>query len=182
LEKLRGNARIEFICGIRALRRSRRDYQILAELAKQNAVAPEKLVESFSSVRQRLLDGEREREKLKAQVARLEAEASYRTTPVSADGLRRLFLRTPVLDESSRLAATAFAENPKAICVIAADEPPSVLIACSADSGVNVGAVLKQILAEKGGRGGGSATLAQAKLPDNSAIAAVQDVLGFTAY
>jgi alanyl-tRNA synthetase len=63
--------------------------------------------------------------------------------------------------------------------VIIADEPPSVLIACSADSGINAGAVLKQVLAEKGGRGGGSATLAQAKLSDQSILAVVQDALGF---
>jgi alanyl-tRNA synthetase len=178
-EKVRGNVRIEFVCGIRAIRRARRDYQLLADLAKQNAAPPEKLVDSIASVRQRLLDGERDRDKLKAQVAQLEAEAKYRATPVSPDGLHRLLLRTPVLDESSRLAATAFAENSKAICVIVAEEPPSILISCSADSGVNAGAVLKRVLTEKGGRGGGSATLAQAKIPDASAAHAVQVALGF---
>ncbi|MFL6448862.1 MAG: alanyl-tRNA editing protein [Bryobacteraceae bacterium] len=179
-EKVRGNVRIEFVCGTRAVRRSRRDYQIVAELAKQNAVPPDKLVDSFASVLERLLDAERERDKLKGQVARLEADASYRSTPPSADGLRRILLRTPALDENSRLGATSFAANPRAMCIVVADEPPSVLIACSADSGVNAGAVLKQVLAEKGGRGGGSATLAQAKLPDETAIAAVRDALGFT--
>ncbi len=178
-EKVRGNVRIEFICGIRALRRSRRDYQILAELARQNAVPPEKLNESFVSIRERLVEGERDREKLRLQVARLEADASYRTAPVSSDGLRRLLLRTPALDESSRLAAIAFAANPKAVCAVFAEDPPSVLIACSSDSGVNAGAVLKQVLAERGGRGGGSATLAQGKLPDNDAFSAVQNALGF---
>lgn len=178
-EKVRGNVRIEFICGIRALRRARRDYQILAELAKQNAVPPERLVESLASVRQRLLDGERDREKLRLQVARLEADAKYRATPVSPDGLHRLLLRTPSLDEGSRLASIEFAANPKAVCAIFAEEPPSILIASSRDSGVNAGAVLKQVLAERGGRGGGSATLAQGKVPDKEAFSAVWDALGF---
>jgi alanyl-tRNA synthetase len=179
-EKVRGNVRIEFICGIRALRRARRDYQILAELARQNAVPPDQLVDSFASARQRFSEGERDREKLKVQVARLEADASYGRTEPSSDGVRRLLLQTPALDESSRLAATAFAAHDKAICLVVADEPPAVLISSSADSGVNAGAVLKRILSEKGGKGGGSATLAQAKLQDKSVFGAVQDALGFT--
>jgi alanyl-tRNA synthetase len=178
-EKVRGNVRIEFICGIRALRRSRRDYQLLAELARQNAVPPEKLMESIATLRERLLEGERDREKLRGEVARLQADARYGTTPVSPDGLHRLILRVPSLDESSRLTAIAFAANPKALCAIVAEDPPSVLIASSADSGVNAGAVVKQVLAERGGRGGGSATLAQGKLPDKEAFFAVQDALGF---
>ncbi len=179
-EKVRGNVRIEFVCGTRALRRFRRDYQILADLAKQNTVSPDKVLESFASVRQRLLDAERDRDGLRAQVAQLEADSSYRALPVSADGLHRLLLLRPMLDESARLTATAFTANSKAICLVAAEEPPSVLIACSADSGTNAGAVLKQVLAEKGGKGGGSATLAQGKLADKSGISAVQKALRFS--
>jgi alanyl-tRNA synthetase len=179
-EKVRGNVRIEFICGIRALRRARRDYQILAELARQNAVPPDQLIESFASVRQKFLDGERDREKLRAQVARLEADASYGATAPSADGIRRSLLHTPAFDESSKLAATAFAAHPKAICLVIAEEPVSVLIASSADSGVNAGAVIKRILSEKGGKGGGSATLAQARLQDKRDAPTVQEALGFT--
>ena len=179
-EKVRGNVRIEFICGIRALRRARRDYQILAELARQNAVPPEQLVESFASVRERLVEGERDREKLRTQLARLEADASYAATAPSPDGVRRLLLHAPALDESSRLAAIAFAAHPKAICMVVAEEPVSVLIACSADWGVNAGAMLKGILSETGGKGGGSATLAQAKLQHKDHLRAVQDAFGFT--
>ena len=179
-EKMRGNVRIEFVCGTRALRRSRRDYQMLADLARQNAVPPEKLVDSFASLRQRLLDAERDRDGLRAQVAQFEADSSYRELPASADGLRRLLLRRAVLDESARLTATAFTTNSKAICLVVAEEPPSVLIACSADSGTNAGAVLKQALAESGGQGGGSATLAQGKLADKSGLPAIQKALGFS--
>jgi alanyl-tRNA synthetase len=44
-EKVRGNVRLEFICGTRAIRRSRRDFQVLAELGQQSAAPPEKLVD-----------------------------------------------------------------------------------------------------------------------------------------
>ncbi|MFL6415151.1 MAG: alanyl-tRNA editing protein [Bryobacteraceae bacterium] len=179
-EKVRGNVRIEFVCGTRALRRARRDYLILAELARQSAVPPEKLVESFCSLRQRLSDRDKEREKLKTEMARLEGQSDYRSTPASPDGMHRFLLRTIALDEDLRLRAIAFAANSKAICLIVGEEPLSISIACSADSGVNAGAVLKQVLAERGGRGGGSASLAQAKIADESTVAAVQQAFGYT--
>jgi alanyl-tRNA synthetase len=43
-----------------------------------------------------------------------------------------------------------------------------VLLAASIDSGVNAGQVLKEALAETGGRGGGSATVAQGSLSQES--------------
>ena len=46
--------------------------------------------------------------------------------------------------------------------------PPTVLIATSADSGVDAGAVLKTALAATGGRGGGSPRLAQGTAPEES--------------
>jgi len=40
--------------------------------------------------------------------------------------------------------------------------------------------MLKGILSERGGKGGGSATLAQAKLQHKDHLRAVQDAFGFT--
>jgi alanyl-tRNA synthetase len=57
-------------------------------------------------------------------------------------------------------------------------QPAGVLIACSTDSGVDAGAILKQTLAEFGGRGGGSATLAQGSAPDEMFIRALAGKLG----
>jgi alanyl-tRNA synthetase len=137
------------------------------------------LVEAISSLRQRSVDGERQQEKLRIEVAQLKGEARYRETPRSQDGLHRSLLRAAGLDESSRLEATAFAAHPKAICLIVSNDGPSVLIACSADSGVNAGAVLKQILTPRGGRGGGSPTLAQARVQDADTLLLIQQAFGF---
>jgi len=42
-EKIRGNLRVEFVCGLRAIRSARRDFKTLAELSKQFAVPPDQL-------------------------------------------------------------------------------------------------------------------------------------------
>jgi alanyl-tRNA synthetase len=54
------------------------------------------------------------------------------------------------------------------------DEPPSFLLAASKDSGLNAGALVKEVLAEVGGRGGGSPVSAQGSAPTREALAQVE--------
>jgi alanyl-tRNA synthetase len=49
----------------------------------------------------------------------------------------------------------------KAVFLAASSNPPAILLAVSADSRIHAGQVLKKILNESGGRGGGNAQLAQ---------------------
>jgi alanyl-tRNA synthetase len=55
-----------------------------------------------------------------------------------------------------------------------------VLVACSADSGLNAGAILRDALAQTGGRGGGTATLAQGNVSDPTLTALLEEALGFS--
>jgi len=72
-----------------------------------------------------------------------------------------------------RAEAQGFAENPQAVLLIAAANPPSILLAASKDSGFNAGAWLKPALAAQGGRGGGSPTMAQGSVASPEALEAV---------
>jgi alanyl-tRNA synthetase len=45
------------------------------------------------------------------------------------------------------------------------EDPPSVLLATSADSGLDAGKILKAALTDAGGRGGGSQRMAQGSVP-----------------
>ncbi len=62
--------------------------------------------------------------------------------------------------------------------LVVGKQPAGVLIACSADAGLNAGAILKQTLAEFGGSGGGTATLAQGSIPDEACAHALAGKLG----
>ena len=53
-----------------------------------------------------------------------------------------------------------------------------VLLAASADSGIDAGQTLKAVLAEAGGRGGGAARMAQGSVPDAALIEKVIAKLG----
>jgi alanyl-tRNA synthetase len=166
LEKLRGNIRVEFVCGIRAMRRAKQDFRIALELSRLGAVAIDNLPEYAASLRQRLAAAEKDRQKLVLELARFEADALYESTPPANDGMRRVLLQAAAIDEALRSKVRGFIGHGKAVALVIGADPPGVLIAASPDSGVNAGAVLKEALAKFGIRGGGSATLAQGSLPD----------------
>jgi alanyl-tRNA synthetase len=178
-EKIRGNIRIEFVCGLRAVARAKQDFRVLSDLARQNASPIDKLPEQFSALRIRLAAAEKDRQKLSIELARREGGELYIETPASNDGIRRAQLRVASIDEPVRMKAQAFTAHPKAVLLVLAQETPGVLIACSSDSGLNAGAILKQVLAAVGGRGGGAATLAQGSLPDDRVADSLAAALGF---
>jgi alanyl-tRNA synthetase len=80
--------------------------------------------------------------------------------------------------ERLRGVAQAFASLPLAIFVGAAASPPALVLATSPDSGVDAAGVLKGLLASVGGRGGGSATLAQGTVPGRTELEAVVTSIG----
>jgi alanyl-tRNA synthetase len=178
-ERVRGNVRAEFVCGGRALQHVRREHRTLVELSRIASAAPDKLPDHFLTLRERLSQVEKAQQKLSSELAKREGEQAYRETEASSDGIRRWALNVARIDDEMRGKAQAFASYPRSIALISGGTPLSVLVACSPDSGVNAGAVLKHALSREGGRGGGSATLAQGSVPDERAIAFLREQLGF---
>jgi alanyl-tRNA synthetase len=74
--------------------------------------------------------------------------------------------------------AQAFASMPRAIFVGAVARPPAIILAASADTGVDAAGVLKGLLSTVGGRGGGSASLAQGILPGRAQLESVLGSIG----
>jgi alanyl-tRNA synthetase len=74
------------------------------------------------------------------------------------------------IPEDVRIEAQSFTSGPKAIYVAVCADPPSILLAASADSGIHAGNLLKAVLEKAGGRGGGNAQLAQGSAPQVAAL------------
>jgi alanyl-tRNA synthetase len=178
-ERLRGNVRVEFVCGGRALRRAKQEHRILADLSRIASSAVDKLPEYVSGQKDRLAEIEKAQQRLVMELARRDGEQAYHDTAPASDGIRRWTLEVPAIDEAARAKAQAFAKLPQALALITGANPAGVLVACSPDSGVNAGAVLKEALSRAGGRGGGSATLAQGGLPDEAVLEVLKALLGF---
>ena len=80
--------------------------------------------------------------------------------------------------EDLRAVAQNFTAQPKGIFMATLKDPPSVLLAASADSGVDAGRLLKAALTEAGGRGGGNARIAQGSVPDAGLLDALVAKIG----
>ncbi len=172
LEKIRGNVRLEFVCGRRAMTAARRDYDALSEAARLFSAPIEQVPALVKAQTERMTAAEKARKKLAMEVAGYEGRQLHASTGPGVDGLRRAVRRIAkgAIDDDLRVTAQAFTGAGKAVFVALIEEAPSVLLAASADSGVNAGEILKSLLAANGGRGGGNPGLAQGTLPSREAL------------
>ena len=178
IDKVRQTTRVEFLCGGRATTRARADYEALLK-AGQLFSAP--LDEVPGLVAAQLEAGraaEKAGRKLELELAAYRGRELYHAETPAADGIRRVSRRAPSGSlEDLRALAQSFTAQPKAVFLAALDEPPSVLLAASADAGIDCGKALKAALAEAGGRGGGTARMAQGSVPDRAALDRVLEKL-----
>jgi alanyl-tRNA synthetase len=178
-ERVRKSARIEFLCGWRALRRARADYDALAAMAGPLSAGIDELPELIAAQRTQLKDEESARRKLEGELAEIRARERHASMTPGRDGVRRWVERRPSgSPDALRGLALAFTSLPGTAFVGAVADPAAVLFATSADSGLDAGRMLKAALAEVGGRGGGSPRLAQGSVPSTEALEAVVAAVG----
>src|SRR5579871_370558 len=175
LEKVLNTIRVEFLCGGRAVRRARADYNALSRIAQTLSTSLDETPQAATAQFEAVRDGDRTRRKLEADLARYQGHELYDATAPDAGGFRRTVRRLPkgTFDELRPLAQS-FTAQPKAVFIGVIDQPPSVLLATSADSGIDAGKTLQPLLLQAGGRGGGSARMAQGSA---SELASIIDVL-----
>jgi len=173
LDKVRGNLRLEFVCGLRAVACARTDYETLGAIARSFSCAPEEAPRIAAASAEKLQELDKVRRKMAAELAQYEGQALHSSTVPDAPGIRRVIRRAPITEET-RTLAQAFCAAGKAVFLQISDDPPSVLLAASKDSGCNCGDIIKKAITEAGGRGGGSPQSAQGSVPDRAALAQVE--------
>jgi alanyl-tRNA synthetase len=160
LDKIRNTVRVEFLCGGRAVRRARADFEALS-LAQAAQVEAAKAAGKL-------------RHKLEAQLAEYQGRELYAATAADAGGVRRVVRRLASGNlEDVCAMAQSFTAQSKGVFLVLLEQPPSVLLAVSEDAGLDAGQLIKSALAQTGGRGGGTARLAQGSVPNREALDAV---------
>jgi alanyl-tRNA synthetase len=180
LDKVRKNARVEFVCGNRALRRARADYDVVSAIARSLSASVDEAADLVAAQAERLAEAERQRRRMAATLQSYRAREIYDATAPAADGIRRATIRlSPSVDaDDARSLAQEFSRMSRAVLVIAMDDPPGLMLATSEDSGVDAAAQLKAALEPVGGRGGGSPRVAQGRVPDRDRLEQVVAALG----
>jgi len=178
LEKVRQTARVEFLCGGRAVRRAHADYEGLNRVAQLFSASLEEAPEMVAAHVETARAADKARRKLELDLAAYQGRELYRDTAPGADGVRRVVRRATAGSlEELRALAQNFTAQSRAVFVATLTNPPSVLLAVSADAGVDAGQALKAALSDAGGRGGGTARMAQGSVPDSALLERVVEKL-----
>lgn len=163
LDKIRGNVRVEFVCGLRAVRRTRADLNALSRIARTLSAALDETPALVAQQVDRLAESAKSLRRIGIELAGLRGRQLYEETPPGEGGVRRLLhrLEGSAIDDEARALAQGFVSGPRAVIALVAQGSRSVLLAASPDAGVHAAERLKGLLGAAGGRGGGNAALAQ---------------------
>jgi len=177
VEKYKQGTRVEFLCGWRALDRARSDFDALSVTAAALTASIDEVPVLVAAQAGRVKDAEAEARKRGEELAKYQARERYDAAAPDASGLRRIVESAPSMDPL-RAMAQAMGALPKAVYIGSVASPPGIVLAASADSGINAGELLKAALAANGGRGGGSPRIAQGTVADAAALERVLESLG----
>jgi alanyl-tRNA synthetase len=167
-ERVKQGLRLHFVCGNRAVRAAQQDWQQLSNAAqllstRRLAVVPsvERLIEEAKALK-------KERLQLREELAESHA-VQLAVEERSENGLRlvcRIYAARDA-DYLKLLAAKLLAAVPRTVAILASEteEPAFVLVAANFEGSSGCDQVLKSVLASLGLRGGGTAVLAQARIP-----------------
>ncbi|HKE22060.1 MAG TPA: alanyl-tRNA editing protein [Bryobacteraceae bacterium] len=182
LEKIRQATRVEFLCGERAVRRARADFQALSSAAQLFSSPLDEVPQLVAAQLESARTADKSRKKMEIELGTYQGRELYHSAAPGPDGVRRVLRRADCGSlEEFRAVAQSFTEQPHAVFIAALKEPPSVLLAASADAAIDAGKALKAALTEAGGRGGGTARMAQGSVPDAAALERVLERVGSAA-
>ena len=178
VERVKQLARIEFLCGGRAVARARHDMEALGSIAAGFSAAPDDAPALVARQRDALAEALGARKALQAELATRRAEARHAASSPGSDGVRHIRLELERGDaDEVRAEMQALATMPQVVGTALLLDPPMLFVAASADSGLDAGSRLRAALATVGGKGGGSPRFAQGTAPTREALAAARDEL-----
>jgi alanyl-tRNA synthetase len=171
-ERVKQGVRVEFVCGLRAVDLARKDYSTLTEAAAIYSAHTHDLPQQVRKAQ------EESKAATKAQRALLEelAELSADRLRAAASGSPRVVVRYfPDRDAAfiKLLAQKLTTGQSDVVALLASGAGQATLVfAQSPGMNSNMGELMKETLAQFGGRGGGTADLAQGGLPVGKAAPA----------
>ena len=175
IEKVKQGMRVEFVCGLRAVATARHDYSTLTEAA---AVYSSHIYDVPEQIRKSLAESKsasKSQHKLLEELAELYAERLLAQSSGSPRVITQLFAeRDAVFIKLLAQKLTVGKSGVVALLASGAGQP-TLVFAQSPGQKFNMGQLMKDAMAQLGGRGGGSADIAQGGLaPGTQALGEVE--------
>ncbi|HKO05078.1 MAG TPA: alanyl-tRNA editing protein [Candidatus Acidoferrales bacterium] len=177
-EKQKGNWRVEFVCGGRALAAAREDRRLLVESARTLGGAAADVPALVARAAEERRQSDRQRKELQSRLAAYEARALWDEAAAGTDGVRvvRRVLE-PAEPEYLRLLATRIVEQGRGVALLAARPGGHLVFAQAAGLAGDMNEVLRAALAGTGGKGGGTRDFSQGSCPDPTAAGRLEGIL-----
>ena len=180
LEKAKQGYRVEFVCGDRALRAARKDFEALTQAAALYSAALGEVPANVRKSLEEIKAGQKQQHKLMEELAEFWAERLVQTTPLKPEeglnGAPGIKLVKQVFADRDlgfiKLVAQKVAKHAGVVALLGTTQGQAALVfSRSADVNVDVSALMKEAMASIGGRGGGSKDLAQGGVPEAGKVA-----------
>lgn len=168
VEKVSRGVRVEFVCGLRAVRAARADTSVLGETAALLSTAASELPAAVGRLLADRKAGRKERQQLREELATFQATRLASEEAID-NGLRLIVREWKDRDQDyvRLLASQTAAAAPSTAVIFSAKnaEPVRVFVCRSLDLKFDCGRILREAMADLGLRGGGSPDLAQGDVP-----------------
>jgi alanyl-tRNA synthetase len=170
--KVRQDWRVEFVCGGRAERIARSDFQRLRQTAEKLSCSFDEIV---SAATRALAERDANFKNFRGMLERLakaEAALTLQNVPAGPQGLRVVSsVLEDVPAEYLGFFGTEIAKSERTIALLALSEDGHLLFAQHPSAGKDMNALLKAIFEKFGGKGGGSRDFARGRVNDPSQAA-----------
>lgn len=173
-EKVKQGLRVEFVCGLRAARAARNDFNRLTEAARQLSVGFEEVPQAIQRLQADAKQTTKHTLKLTNELAQYQAAELVAQTPIKA-GLRLIQLQLTAANHvdasyAKMLASKIAAQAKQTVAILGwkpedPAAPATVVLSRSGDLDFDCGTLLRTTLANHSGRGGGSKDMAQGSVP-----------------
>jgi alanyl-tRNA synthetase len=173
-ERVRGNLRLSFVCGDRAIAAARSDFQTLSALAQSLSTGTGEIAGSLARMQAEAKAVAKERAAMLGLLAELEAHRIAASGQVFV--VHKLDPQQPAHDLTyAKLLASRIVTHthPSATLIIAPETDRASVVLAAKPGSIDCGISLRSALAVLDGRGGGNKDFAQGALP----LARVEDLI-----
>ena len=177
VEKVKQGVRVEFVCGQRAVKTAHKDYSTLVEAAGLYSAHIHDLPQQIQKSLEEAKAAGKAQHKLLEEIAELQAEkllagnnSSPRTVVAVFPEREAVFIKMLAL----KLAA---AKSDVVALLASGTDQLTLVFAQSPGQKTNMGQLMKEVMTQLGGRGGGAADLAQGGLAGSFDLTRVKAVL-----
>jgi alanyl-tRNA synthetase len=165
IEKVKQGMRVEFVCGMRAVSTARRDYATLTEAAALYSSHIYDMPEQVRKGQAENKSAEKAQRKLLEELAELYADRLLNQAAGSLRVIAKVFTeRDATFVKLLAQKLTAGKSGVVALLASGAGQP-TLVFAQSPGQKFNMGQLMKDVMTQMGGRGGGTAEMAQGGLP-----------------